>query len=253
MSDARLRLALYLSAPHECSYLPERSSQSVFADPDAPMSVSLYSHLLRRGFRRSGRHVYAPHCERCAQCTSVRIPVDEFEPRRTHRRVLKANPDVEVIERPAEFDAEHFDLYQRYTRARHEDGEMAKASGSEYMRFLSSDWCETRFLELRAQEQLIAVAVTDVIDDGLSAVYTFFDPELKSRSLGTLGILRQIELARVRRRPYLYLGYWIQDSRKMAYKGRFRPLELWQGGIWRRFGPADALPDMSLTSGKALL
>lgn len=249
MNDQRHRLALYLSAPHACSYLADCRSQSLFADPNAPMSVTLYSHLLRQGFRRSGHHVYAPHCEHCRQCVSVRIPVAEFAPRRNHRRVLRDNPDVELIERPAAFDAEHFALYQRYTQARHEDGEMAKASSTEYMRFLCSDWCETRFLELRVQQRLLAVAVTDVTDDGLSAVYTFFDPEMQAKSPGTLAILRQIELARVRRRPYLYLGYWIQDSRKMAYKGRFRPLELWRDGAWRRFGPTDPLPDMSPLGG----
>ena len=245
MNDARHRLALYLSAPHACSYLSEHQSQSLFVDPDAPMSMPLYNHLLRQGFRRSGRHVYTPHCEHCKQCVSVRIPVAEFTPKRNHRRVLKDNADVELIERPAAFDPEHFTLYRRYTQARHEDGEMAKASSAEYMRFLCSDWCETRFLELRMRDSLLAVAVTDVTDDGLSAVYTFFDPQMQAQSPGTLAIMRQIELARVRRRQYLYLGYWIQDSRKMAYKGRFRPLELWLDGVWRRFGSNDPLPDMS--------
>ena len=143
------QLPLYLSAPHRCSYLADRASGTLFTDPDGPMDMPTYSELLRFGFRRSGRMVYAPRCEDCRQCVSVRLPVDDFAPRRNHRRIERANAGVELVERPAAFDPEHYALYRRYTAARHEDGDMAGASAEEYMGFLSAAWCETRFFELR--------------------------------------------------------------------------------------------------------
>lgn len=236
------RLPLYLSAPHACSYLPGRHSSTLFADPAEPMDMSTYTELLNYGFRRSGRIVYAPRCQGCQQCLSVRVPVAQFAPRRNHRRILKANHDIEIRSTPARFDARHFALYQRYTRARHQDGEMANATPDEYLDFLHSDWCDTIFLEFLIDQRLVALAVTDRPADGLSAVYTFFEPELAARSLGTFAILSQIEMAAAEHRPYLYLGYWIRDSRKMAYKADFRPLEAWLEGRWQRFEVADALP-----------
>lgn len=243
MTRVGRHLPLYLSAPHACSYLPDRQSSTLFTDPEQPMDMASFSQLLQYGFRRSGGMVYAPRCEHCSQCKSVRIPVDDFLPRRIHRRVLQLNSAVEIHERPAEFDPAHYALYQRYTAARHEDGDMADASPSDYMGFLRADWCDTRFLEFVLDGQLIAVAVTDLAQDGLSAVYTFFDPDLAEKSLGTLAILSQIRRARELGLAYLYLGYWIRDSRKMAYKAGFRPLELWQAGRWLRFGPDDDLPN----------
>jgi arginine-tRNA-protein transferase len=237
------QLPLYLSPPHACSYLPERLSSTLFVDPDAMMDMASYSELLHYGFRRSGSLVYAPRCEHCRQCVSVRVPVRDFSPRRIHRRILRRNHAVTMEERPAEFDPEMYALYQRYTRARHEDGEMANATPEDYLSFLTADWSATRFLAFRLAGRLVAVAVTDQAEDGLSAVYTFFDPELASRSLGTTAILEQIGLARRLGLPYLYLGYWIRDSRKMAYKIGFRPIELWRDGRWQRLAvgedPAD--------------
>lgn len=234
------QLPLYLSAPHPCSYLGDRQSSTLFADPHGPMDMRTYSELLRFGFRRSGRLVYAPRCEFCSQCVSVRVPVAEFAPARGQRRVAAANADITLRERKPVFDPAHFALYQRYTQQRHRDGEMAKATPDEFLSFLSAKWSKTRFIELRLEDRLVGVAVTDVADDGLSAVYTFFDPDLSKRSLGTLAILRQIELARAMELPYLYLGYWIADSPKMAYKIRFRPIERWLDGQWRR---TDAVPE----------
>jgi len=236
----RLRqLPLYLSAPHSCSYLPDRMSSTLFVDPDEPMDMESYGELLQYGFRRSGRIVYSPRCENCQQCVSVRVPVNEFRPRRSQRRILRANQDLRLVERPPRFDEEEFALYQRYTRARHEDGEMADATPESYLSFLSADWCDTRFLTYRLGQRLAAVAVTDHTDVGLSAVYTFFDPDLSSRSLGTAAILFQIERARALGLTYLYLGYWIRDSRKMAYKIDYRPIELWQDGQWRRLAAGE--------------
>jgi arginine-tRNA-protein transferase len=242
MNRRQRRLPLYLSAPHACSYLDDRVSSTLFADPAGDMDMATYSQLLQHGFRRSGRIVYAPRCESCRQCISVRVPVRGFKPKRIHRRVLRANADITTHLRPPRFDPEHYALYKRYTSTRHHDGEMANASPDTYLDFLRCDWCDTAFIEFRLAEQLVAVAATDLPDDGLSAVYTFFDPALASRSLGTFAILHQIETARRRGLDYVYLGYWIRDSRKMQYKAGFRPLELWFDGRWQTVGATDPLP-----------
>jgi arginine-tRNA-protein transferase len=247
MTRPRDRLPLYLSAPHPCSYLPGQRSLTLFTDPGAHMDMATYTQLLAHGFRRSGHLVYAPKCESCRQCVSVRIPVHDFRPKRTHRRILRANADLDIRPRPARFDAEHYALYRHYTQARHGDGEMARASPSEYMDFLRCGWCDTEFVEFRLDDRLVAVAVTDRPLDGLSAVYTFFDPSLAARSLGTFAILRQVERCRSLGLDFLYLGYWIRDSRKMAYKGRFRPLQCWLDGEWRTLGPTDPLPDTTVS------
>ncbi|MCB1774125.1 MAG: arginyltransferase [Gammaproteobacteria bacterium] len=246
MTRHERQLPLYLSAPHDCSYLAGRVSNTLFADPGGDMDMATYSQLLQQGFRRSGRIVYAPRCEACRQCISVRVPVRGFKPKRIHRRVLRANDDVTVHLRPPRFDPEHFALYKHYTAARHGDGEMANASPETYMEFLHTDWCDTAFIEFRLEDRLVAVAATDLPDDGLSAVYTFFDPALASRSLGTFAILQQIEAARRRGLDYVYLGYWIRDSRKMHYKAGFRPLQLWFDGRWQAVGATDPLPNPDL-------
>ena len=241
------RLALYLSAPQPCSYLPRETEQSLLLDPDLGISNALYGELIRRGFRRSGDLVYRPHCPFCRQCLSARIPVADFRPRRRHRRVLKANRDLRLVEREPGFRDEHFALYRRYTQARHPGGSMAEASPESYIDFLVADWCDTRFLELRQNDRLLAVAVTDRVSDGLSAVYTFFEPDLPARSLGTRAILAQIERCRELDLPYLYLGYWIRDSEKMRYKGDFRPLEVFSEERWKRFevGETIQVPELS--------
>lgn len=239
MKNQLRNLPLYLSAPQPCSYLAEHQSSTLFADPEGPMDMATYSELLTFGFRRSGRMVYAPRCDFCSQCVSVRVPVRDFSPRRNQRRIIRSNLDVTLNIQPAEFSDEHYALYRRYTRQRHTDGEMARATEHEYMAFLASSWSDTRFVELRIKDQLLGVAVTDVASDGLSAVYTFFDPELAKRSPGTLAVLRQIDLAAHMHLPYLYLGYWIADSPKMSYKLGFRPIELWRGGRWTLLGPGE--------------
>jgi arginine-tRNA-protein transferase len=241
MTRISRQLPLYLSAPHSCSYLPDRQASTLFADPDQPMDMATYSELLQYGFRRSGRLVYAPRCETCSQCVSVRVPVDAFALRRSQRRILQANADIQVREHRAGFNPEHYELYQRYTAERHGDGDMASASAVEYLGFLRADWSRTVFLEFRLGHRLVAVAATDLPEDGMSAVYTFFDPDFAARSPGTFAILTQIERTRSMRLPYLYLGYWIRDCHKMAYKLNFRPIELWFDGQWRRYECGDPL------------
>ena len=230
------RLALYLTPEHDCSYLPGRRSQTLFLDPYVQPQPSLLQQLLSHGFRRSGDHVYRPHCPDCRSCVAVRIPVADFKPRRSQRRCQRRNADgVQVRIKPPQLDADHYRLYLRYTGARHSDGGMADMDETRYLEFLTTRWCDTLFVEFRRGERLMAVAVTDRLPNALSAVYTFFDPRLSEFSPGAYSILWQIAEARRRGLEHLYLGYWIGESGKMSYKEQYRPLEAWDGSGWRRF------------------
>jgi leucyl-tRNA---protein transferase len=237
-------LALYLTGEHACSYLPDRRARTLFVDPTARIDSATYQVLVDQGFRRSGAHIYRPACRGCTACVPVRIPVASFVPNRSQRRNWRRNStDLDLIDTPAAFKSSHFALYRRYLKERHPEGSMADdASEESYRRFLVERWGgATRFIEIRLDQQLVGVAVTDVLDRGLSAVYTFFDPAISDRSPGTFAILAQIEAARRIGVPYLYLGYWLRDSPKMQYKDRFRPIEAWDGQGWRRFERRRAL------------
>jgi arginine-tRNA-protein transferase len=229
------QLAFYASPPHHCHYLPARQAASLFADPDAEMDCALYSRLLAHGFRRSGVLVYRPSCPGCTSCVPVRIPVRDYNHRRSDLRCLRRNAGLSVRDLPAAYREESFALYRRYLAMRHAGGGMDDPDPARFIEFLSSPWGMTRFHEFRTDGRLLAVAVTDHLDDALSAVYTFFDPDCPRRSLGHYAILWQIETARRLGLQWLYLGYWIQDCRKMAYKARFQPLECYQGNAWRPF------------------
>ncbi|MCF7983928.1 MAG: arginyltransferase [Thiohalocapsa sp.] len=231
-------LQLYLTGEHDCSYIDGLQARTLFVDPLAHIDADRAQWLQEIGFRRSGQHFYRPACRGCQRCVPVRIPVDVFAPNRAQRRILARNAgDVRLVMESARLRAEHYALYERYLHHRHGDGDMADdVSVETYMRFLLAPWGgETRFIELRIGQTLLGVAVTDVFTDGLSAVYTFFDPDYAARSPGTYAILSQIEEARRLGLQYVYLGYWIAESRKMAYKESFRPLEAWDGRAWRTF------------------
>ena len=226
------KLNFFASTPEPCSYLDNRSSVSAFANPHLDMDMQTYNSLIQHGFRRSGGYVYRPHCPQCQECISVRLPVKQHQLSRNEKRVIRRNTDVVVSSTTGKFREEHFELYQQYINSRHADGSMANPSKSDYHRFLICDWTETLFLEFRLNRRLIAVAVSDIMSSGLSAVYTFFSPELDARSLGHFAILSQVEEARERELDYLYLGYWIKDCNKMNYKRRYRPLEGHIGDQW---------------------
>jgi arginyl-tRNA--protein-N-Asp/Glu arginylyltransferase len=235
--DARAEdLRLFHTAEHACGYWPERNARDLVLDPRDPRLPQLYPLALGRGFRRSGDIVYRPHCQGCRACIAVRIPVADFIPGRSQRRCLARNAAIETRVLPAERNDEHFALYQRYLAARHPHGGMDGHGVAEFEQFLIGAWSESRFLELRERDshRLLAVAVTDLVGDALSAVYTFYDPGEVARGLGTLAILRQIEWARYEAHSHLYLGYWIAGHDKMDYKRRFAPLEGFDGGAWRR-------------------
>ncbi|MHB0776478.1 arginyltransferase [Halomonas sp. WWR20] len=229
-------LRFFLTVPHGCSYLPEREATTLFLDPQESPGQGVYDALALLGFRRSGRHLYRPHCEGCRACVSVRIPVEDFVPSRTQRKLINRNRDIEKRIRLAEYDDEHYALYARYIRARHADGDMHPPSREQYRTFLTLDHPYARLIEFRLDGELLAVAATDVLGHGLSAIYTYYDPaaDLDRRSLGSYAILYQIEVARRQGLPHVYLGYWIQQSPKMNYKHTFQPLEYLNGRRWRR-------------------
>lgn len=225
-------LQFYASNPETCGYLPGQQSVSAFANPYMQMDMATYNALIQRGFRRSGGYVYRPHCPDCAECISLRIRVDNFKLSRNDRRTLERNRDLEISLVEAHFSEEHFDLYRRYINQRHPGGSMENPDHDDYRRFLICEWAQTRFIEFRLDATLVAVAVTDLTDSGYSAVYTYFDPDLAQRSLGHFAILQQLEQTRREHFPFLYLGYWIRDCKKMQYKARYRPAEVFYRERW---------------------
>jgi arginine-tRNA-protein transferase len=230
----RIQFNLYATPPHECSYLSDRQATTVFIDPRFPKDTILYETLSQHGFRRSGEHLYRPHCYHCEACIPVRIPVWAFEPRRSQRRIWKKNQDLAVTAVASVFKQEHFNLYCLYLAARHRGGGMDSPTPESYIQFLSSDWSDTVFYEFRLNRQLLGVAVVDLLESGTSAVYTFFDPAYPARSLGVYAILWEIEETKRLQLDWLYLGYWIRECRKMNYKTEYNPLEHYQHGVWQR-------------------
>ncbi len=225
-------LQLYASPPHPCVYLEGREAVTLFMDPAAVTDPLIYSELARHGFRRSGSHIYRPACHHCTACHSVRIPVADFRHRRRERRIWQRNQDLHIRRRALGFNPAHFELYARYLAARHAGGGMDNPSPEQYMDFLEAPWSDTQLCEFLLGEQLLAVAVYDRLASGLSAVYTFFDPDQGRRSLGTYSILWQVEETRRLGLDWLYLGYWIEDCEKMRYKGSFRPLQAFIDNRW---------------------
>jgi arginine-tRNA-protein transferase len=227
-------LQFYATAPYPCSYLPGRQARSQVAGPGHLINTHSYSQLLRQGFRRSGLFTYRPHCDNCQACVPLRVDALLFRPNRSQQRAWRAHQTLHTFVGKLAWSAEHYDLYTRYQHGRHPGGGMDEDNRSQYTQFMLTSRTNTRLVEFRnATNTLLIVSLIDILDDGLSSVYTFYDPAQKG-SLGTYSILWQIEQCRSLHLPWLYLGYWIANNRKMAYKTTFRPTQWLTNKTWRQ-------------------
>ena len=223
---------LFRTSPHPCSYKDSEQAATVFVDPDLAIDKPHNSKLSDLGYRRSGAHLYRPDCDFCQACISCRVPVAEFQFNRSQRRILRRNESLRMVEKSDLTDEIAYGLYRRYINQRHLDGDMFPASLEQYEAFIKTKMVDTRFFLFYEQDELLAVSVVDFLEQGLSAVYTFFDPDQSQRSLGNFAILWQITKCQELGLPYLFLGYWIKGCGKMEYKSKFRPLEMLINGRW---------------------
>ena len=224
----------FLTEDESCSYLPEEKASLLVVDRMEKISLFEYSQLSRSGFRRSGKTIYRPQCKSCDQCIPIRIPVENFIPKRRHKRIFSRNSQVSVSKVNPFFSVEHFSLYSKYINYRHHSDDMDPSSISQYRDFLVEGKQGTSFYEYREDDALLGVSVTDSLNDGISAVYNFYEPTLSSRALGIFMILSLIRETRRQNKRFLYIGYWIKECKKMSYKNQFKPLEKLVNRKWIR-------------------
>ncbi len=228
-------LQFYATPEHDCSYISDLKAKTLFIDPKSDIDQKVYSQLSELGFRRSGTHIYRPHCEDCKSCISIRIPAKSFRMSKSQRRIYNRNKDLIATKTPTHFSDEHYALYEKYINTRHKDGDMYPPSKDQFKSFLVDSKQQSYFIEFRTPDgELQAVSNMDQLEGSHSAVYTFYNPSEPKRSLGTFAILWQLEEIKKSALSYLYLGYWVEECQKMKYKTSFRPLELLISGRWRR-------------------
>lgn len=232
-------LQYFITPAHDCSYIENKPSRMVFLDPKQKIDVVTLSDLSRSGFRRSGDFIYKPECHHCRQCLSCRIPVQDFKMNSQQKKAWKRNQDLTTKIIPIkEFTTQHYELYEKYIHLRHFDGDMYPPSEEQFEKFLIENVIDGFFLELWKDDTLISVSACDVLDDGLSAVYTFFEPNEQKRSLGVFAILKQIEYIKSKQLGYVYLGYWVPHAKKMRYKSQYLPFEVLVDSRWQRLNRA---------------
>lgn len=225
-------LQFYATAPYPCSYLPQRQARSQVAAPGHLINTDTYSQLVEQGFRRSGLFTYRPHCDTCKACIPVRVDAKDFTPTRSQRRAWRNHRNLRPFVAELAWSPEHYALYTAYQQTRHPGGGMDEDSRTQYAQFLLTSRVNTRLVEFRdTDDRLVMVSIIDVLDHGLSSVYTFYDPAVEG-SLGTYSVMWQIEQCHTLGLRWLYLGYWIEDSRKMSYKAGFQPQERLIDGTW---------------------
>lgn len=231
------KLQFYVTTPYKCGYLPNKLAQSLIASPQHLIDANIYNGLISQGFRRSGKFAYRPHCENCRACIAVRLVLSTFAPTRGQKRASKQHTDLTAQVMPLHYNQEHFELYSSYQSLRHHDENAIEAKDDDeeqYRQFLCQSNVESLMIEFRnADHQIKIVSVIDVVKDGVSAVYTFYDALETKASYGTYAIMWLAEWTKNLDLPYLYLGYWIQDSPKMAYKQKFNPQEKLIDGEWQ--------------------
>ncbi|WP_028452054.1 arginyltransferase [Chitinilyticum aquatile] len=232
-ANSHVPLQFYATAAYECSYLPGLEARSQVVVPSGLIDRHVYSALVRQGFRRSGHFVYRPWCDHCKACIPVRIRVPDFAPGRTQRKVQQRLAGMRTRLLGLDYHEPHFQLYLRYQHARHSGGGMDEDTRDQYANFILQSGVSSMLAEFSLDDRIVMVSLIDQLDDGLSAVYTFFDPELQRLSLGVYNVLWQVGLARQLGLPYVYLGYWIKECRKMSYKTQYRPVEGLLDGRWQ--------------------